>query len=881
MEKPQVSSKNMSWILSMALAAGFPLAAAAQDTGDQPEAPPAQPAAAGQPGGAEQPEPEIMLLESSEPIEFQTLVEYVAEALNITITASDELQGSFVLNAPQSVRRDQLLPFLDSLLATKGYTIVQDRPGFYQIIKVEDVSARPIPEDGPTTTRIIPTPTLRPSSLQELINNQLGAQNRQLRISYLDELGIIVATETPRRMATLVNLVDRVLGRAAEQTFIRFELEHVAASVARRRVLDLIGQQQIDPMSPQALQPIVAGGGVTPGTMTNLADRLTIDPQGNALILRGFESEAARIQQILTVLDKANTLEYRQYHAGMAAAEIAQFAARIGLGGVEMIDTGAVQGGLTQPAGARANQPANFQQQGFQQFQQGGEKQIGGPVLVVDESRGTITYYGTQSQQAQLAAIIQAFDVGRDALVIETYKLRNSPAMAVAEVIQAILTNETPTETGSGFLPGSERSSRRSGRGGLLGGLEEEGGLTGEMGGRRQREGGQEQEGEGITSFGIDEIFVVADRANNQLLVKAPARQQSEFAKLIMRLDQRRPQVYINVQIVAVSDTDDFRLAVETQLINSDGTGGALNTNFGLGTFQGVGTGPNAPTSFVSPKLVNTTLGGITAAIINSSQVPIIINALKQETDARILSSPQLLVDDNEEAYIASIEQQPTSTAVTGTATTNTTFGGYEDAGTELTVTPSISEAGYMRLSYEILLSNFRGQGIVVGDTRLPPVKEKRTVSSDSVTIPDGATIVVGGIKVDSRTNTVLKVPLLGDIPILGHLFRDTNINSANTRLYVFITPTILRDATFRDLILLSKGPQSEADIQPDMPDLQPVMIEMGERPAPPVLPEHPRSLEPDPLDSPLPGRTPELPPEPARTRENPPEPELPPVPMQ
>jgi hypothetical protein len=112
-------------------------------------------------------------------------------------------------------------------------------------------------------------------------------------------------------------------------------------------------------------------------------------------------------------------------------------------------------------------------------------------------------------------------------------------------------------------------------------------------------------------------------------------------------------------------------------------------------------------------------------------------------------------------------------------------------------------------------------------------------------------------------------VPLLGDIPILGHLFRDTNINSASTRLYVFITPTILRDATFRDLILLSKGPQAEAVVDPDMPPLEPVSILLGEREAPPVLPPRPAGSnpEPDPLDERLPVRTAV-------------EPDLPPVPM-
>ncbi len=171
---------RMTCILALALAAG---GAAAQDTPrpPRPEQPPgtnqppivtsprgatgAQPPAAAQPGGGD-----IQLLESSEPIELRALVDYIAETLNITITADDELTGSIVVNAPKAIPRDELITFLDSILEQNGFTIIQDQPGFYRIIKVGDVPARPFG----MTTKIIPTPTVRPSSLQEMINNQLG-----------------------------------------------------------------------------------------------------------------------------------------------------------------------------------------------------------------------------------------------------------------------------------------------------------------------------------------------------------------------------------------------------------------------------------------------------------------------------------------------------------------------------------------------------------------------------------------------------------------------------------------------------------------------------------------------------------------------------------
>src|SRR4029450_411146 len=166
-----------------------------------------------------------------------------------------------------------------------------------------------------------------------------------------------------------------------------------------------------------------------------------------------------------------------------------------------------------------------------------------------------------------------------------------------------------------------------------------------------------------------------------------------------------------------------------------------------------------------------------------SDYVPFVINAIKNNTDSRILASPHLLVDDNVEAEIVSLEEQPTSSTSQTNSSTISNFGGYEQAGTRLTCTPSISEGGYMRLMYEIELSNFVGTGA----NGFPPPKQTRNVRSDSVTVPGDTTIIVGGITLDAKTKTKAKIPLLGDIPVLGDLFSDNLRAKPSPRLYVFI----------------------------------------------------------------------------------------------
>ncbi|MBC6952739.1 MAG: hypothetical protein DWB46_00925 [Leptolyngbya sp.] len=292
----------------------------------------------------------------------------------------------------------------------------------------------------------------------------------------------------------------------------------------------------------------------------------------------------------------------------------------------------------------------------------------------------------------------------------------------------------------------------------------------------------------------------------------------------------------MEARILAVSDATDFRLAVESQLKAGQFRAG---TNFGL---NDLGNGAE----FTDPKTPAANLAGFTAALIKSEYVPFIISAVQRDTDARIISSPQLLVNDNEEAEIVSLEEQPTTTTTIGTQTDQVSFSGYESAGTTLRVTPSISEAGYMRLNYFIDLSNFAGSG----QGGVPPPRISRTIRSDAVTIPSDTTIVVGGITVEDARNTVAKVPLIGDVPLLGLLFRDTNKVKSSTLLYVFITPRILTDTDFYDARLLTRGPLERTGLAPDLPSLKPSPMRLidpaTDAPEPPPLPGTVHRIRPE-----------------------------------
>ncbi len=742
----------------------------------------------------------------SEPVELSTLVDYVASTLGINVIIKGSLNGTVTFNAPVDVPKSDLMNLLDAVLEQYDFSITQDSSGIYT---VQPAAETPVTRGGDrATSKIIETLGMRPSGLQEAIQTILGQAGGGTtpgatggNIAYIDELGVLVMTGTPRDIVRVEEIVLDLYDRYAKARFSRIELEHIAAPVARERVIQLVGGSGTAASTTNNRNPQIQNRGnpgqQTPSTGTsgsaldNIADRLTVDAQSNALIFRGNGSELEQVHDVITVIDVPNTMERRQYFAGTAVLQIADLARQRGLGEVITLED----------TNSNFNPFGGFQQP--QQNQQLNQTQevVGGPIMVVDERRQSIIYYGTAAQQAELADWIELLDVSEDIITLEYYKLSNARATDVAEIIQGLISGQSPTGD-SALLPNTNNFNQ-------FNQFQQQPRSTGEEAG-----------------FAPDptRVFVIADESNNQVIVKAPKKQQDEFSKLVNRLDLRRPQVYLEATIVAVTDNRDFRLAVETQL--AAGQFQAQNI-FGLS---------DAGATFTDPRNVATGLAGFTSALIRSESVPFIINAVQTDTDSRILSSPQLLVNDNEEATIASIEQQPTTTTSQGTATTDQTFAGYEDAGTTLTVTPTISEAGYIRLEYSVTLSNFIGTGA----NGIPAPKQDRSVDGIA-TIPSDATIVVGGIEVDSDNDTIVKVPLLGDIPLVGHLFRDTNKQRSKTLLYIFITPKIMTDPTFQDLRLLTKGPQAEAELDLNLPKLKPTRIQMvTPRSLPPASPDQP-----------------------------------------
>jgi general secretion pathway protein D len=317
--------------------------------------------------------------------------------------------------------------------------------------------------------------------------------------------------------------------------------------------------------------------------------------------------------------------------------------------------------------------------------------------------------------------------------------------------------------------------------------------------------------GSAIQAVHTANATVTADVNTNSIIVIGPPSVQAMYAELVKKLDERRPQVQIECTIVTIDTSDSFQLAVDISQLGAAGANQLLTfSSFGVSTVD-ITTGQLTPK--VNP--------GGTFALLSPDIADVVINALATNSHARLISAPQLLVNDNGKGQLQSVRQEPFAEILdTNTTQSRTGLGGQAEAGTTISVEPHISKGDYLQLDYTVELSSFTGNAT----NGLPPPSQKNAVNS-TVTIPDGFTIVVGGLSLKNARDNINKIPLLGDIPIIKYLFRAQANSSSDTTLFVFIRPVILRDEKFEDLKYYSDRKMQRMGVPGDYPDSQPIPL--------------------------------------------------------
>ncbi|MES1925486.1 type II secretion system secretin GspD [Salinisphaera sp. T31B1] len=292
-----------------------------------------------------------------------------------------------------------------------------------------------------------------------------------------------------------------------------------------------------------------------------------------------------------------------------------------------------------------------------------------------------------------------------------------------------------------------------------------------------------------------DGVSVIAEPASNALVVTAPADTMRQILRVIDQLDIRRGQVLVEAIIAEISLTRSRALGVNVAAFNDNGPAAASildqNTLNVVPSLALDGT----PLSLIQNGL-NVALGQINDG---GTSFAVLVNALSSNTNTNVLSTPSLITRDNEEAEIKVGQEVP---FVTGSYTNNNAGGGVngvvnpfntverKDVGLTLGFTPQISAGDTIQLTIDQEISSIAQNSSQTGAVDL--ITNNRTLTT-SVEVENGQILVLGGLIDDQVTESQSKVPLLGDIPILGALFTNRSVQKNKRNLLNFIRPTILR----------------------------------------------------------------------------------------
>jgi len=547
---------------------------------------------------------------------------------------------------------------------------------------------------------------------------------------------------------------------------------------------------------------------------------INANPGNNTLVITDYADNLQRIARIIAALDtpSATDVEVVPVQHGVAS-DLAALIQRLGDGAV---------------AGAPVPGP------------QGGGGAFS--VLVDPRANALILRAANPVRMASLRALVQRLDQPLQGAAgasgnVWVVHLKNADATKLATVLRAAF----PTGTGSG---GSSAGA-------------------GTQFAQQQQQPQQQQTGIGGTGStpGTAPLsasaqpstggFIQADPASNSLIITAPEPLYRQVRSMIEQLDSRRAQIYIESLIVEVIGDNAADLGFQWQgLIGSNGDK--------YGVFAGTNSGVAGP-SIIGLTQTITGTGGGTATVPGEGlnigllknyggtyALAAIARFLQSQTNTNIVSTPNLITLDNEEAKIIVGSNVPFITGQftnTGTATTSP-FQTIErkDVGITLRIKPQVGEGGTVRMVI-FQESSSISQQVAPGTSNAGPSTDKRSIES-TVVVDDGAILVLGGLIEDRFTDQKSKVPLLGDLPLVGGLFRSETRSRKRTNLMVFLRPVVLRDADSAAKLSVDRYDIIRAR-QKDTQPSQNVLLPINEAP---IIPERVPAAASAPLDpAPLP----------------------------
>ncbi len=501
----------------------------------------------------------------------------------------------------------------------------------------------------------------------------------------------------------------------------------------------------------------------------------------NAVVVTDYASNLSRIASIIEALDRPPDDEVQVVPIAHAVAtDVAVAVARM------LEDTPRFGVGTTGPAAPQQ------------------QTELAQRVAVLADPRlNAVLLRSSSPERLKLARnLIARLDQSNgDAGNIHVVYLRNAEAAKLAQTLRGVLTGESGQTgaPGSTSLSSSLASAQNPGMSGnTLSGNAGGPANAGTAGSSALRSGSATSGQQGTLSTRVGAVSITADPATNALIITAPEPVYRSLRSVIDRLDMRRAQVFIESLIVEVQADKAAELGIQWQFLGApQGSTRAI----GGTNFNATGSGANILGATTNIGTVGNGLNiGIVRGTVTLPGAGEVLNlgalarALESEASGNILATPNLLTLDNEEARIIIGQNVPFITGQFANATGTGTINPFQtierrDVGTTLRVRPQISDSGTVRLQIFQEVSSVQSTTLAAGI-----VTNRRAIES-TVLVDDGEIIVLGGLIEERVEDGVQRVPVLGDIPLLGGLFRYEGRKRTKTNLLVFLRPIVLRDA--------------------------------------------------------------------------------------
>ncbi|MBJ2140703.1 type II secretion system secretin GspD [Delftia acidovorans] len=592
---------------------------------------------------------------------------------------------------------------------------------------------------------------------------------------------------------------------------------------------------------------------------------INVNPGNNSLVITDYADNLQRISRIVATMDVSNATDVEIIPLRHAVAtDMVALVSRLIEGGT------ASPGGLTVTAGG-----ANIPGQSDNAFKTS--------LMAEPRSNSIVLRAANPARLAQVRSLIARLDQpamngGGDQGNIHVVYLKNADAVALAATLRAAIGAQataagtasgqpgaggtTPQGGGMSSIPTSQPVVSRDSSGTASMGMGSSSGLGSSGGGGAL----------GVAQQPSTGGMIQADPSTNSLIITAPPPVYRQLRAVIDKLDGRRAQVLIESLIVEIKDNRlaQFGIQWQAMLSNNGRVIGTLGTNSNvaganilnlLGLVKDGGLDGSAITGDTLTSLRGTNLG-FTQRVNGKDTLGFLANFLQNSGDANILSTPNLMTLDNEEARIIVGQNVP---MVTGSYASNSTGGTVnpfttverKDVGLMLRVRPQINENGTVKLAV------FQEVSSVDESTRKDTnglTTNKRSIESN-VLVEDGNIVVLGGLIDDNYSQAEDRVPLLGDIPVVGNLFRNTNRKRNKTNLMVFLRPVVMRDATATNQVSSERYEAIRAQQQSLQPEPSALLRSVN---AAPVLPTLTPQPDPGSFTNPaaivnVPGAKPEL----------------------